>query len=304
MPDKDFFIGILTNVDKSLSNFNLGYGFSIKRKPYAVMVRYVRKLSDGYLFADKRETRNWLFTDYPYSPPGKDTLIYFIVNEGLEEFDDPEMEGCEPLYNGNKDCFSGIEEFQFSYIQPILRLMRLFKESDIRMISYAASRNGSFSYGPYSGTHHQKNVLNVNIKERKELYDFIRNNKIPFQKDFLQLAFENFEISYDIRNLSLSFLMPMISMETLFDNGQSDLEHDIPHFLATLLQKDKYQYSLIYNDIVDLYQKKSRLVRDCKLVRISYKDAIKARSYARNSIKEILKLNMTKRELHNYLSSF
>jgi hypothetical protein len=65
--------------------------------------------------------------------------------------------------------------------------------------------------------------------------------RYPFRKT-LQLAFNNFNLSYEVENVNLQFLSLMNGMEVLFNpSGGGELTYRISRNTAVLLGQDKIE---------------------------------------------------------------
>ena len=139
--------------------------------------------------------------------------------------------------------------------------------------------------------------------ELPDLQIFIQNTKLPFKQSFLQLAFENFELSYKIRNMNLSFVSLMISLETLLNPGEHELTYRISRNTAVLLGKDREESKQIFSEVKELYKKRSQIVHYGKSNIIKKGDLLKLRNYVRDSIKQIYKMGENKNEILDLLNS-
>ena len=134
--------------------------------------------------------------------------------------------------------------------------------------------------------------------------EFIRGTKLPFTESFLQLAFENFELSYQTHNINLSFLSLMISLETLLHPGdQGELSYRISRNAAVLLGNDKEDSIEIQGNVKELYRKRSAIVHTGKSNSMNEEDLLKLRHCVRASIKEINKIGRSKKEILDLLNS-
>lgn len=198
-------------------------------------------------------------------------------------------------------------DFVSDYLNSKIRLLRLFKEGNICMpLIYYYIMNDtdtpkrfyreSTSLYRSSGPRYKLEDSDISDLQR-----FIQK-KIPF-KPFLQLSFENFELSYNTHSMSLSFLSLMISLETLFNPGNSELKYRISRNAAVLLGNDKYPSDLIFKDVKKLYEKRSDLVHTGDKSKINMEDLLKLRNYVRESIKKIDDIGKNKNELLDILNS-
>jgi hypothetical protein len=193
------------------------------------------------------------------------------------------------------------------YLNPVIRLMRLFKEGNICIplkYYFFIDNNAPKSFirqstGLYISSEPKYTLEN---SELPDLQRFIQNTKLPFKESFLQLAFENFELSYQTHNINLSFLSLMISLETLFNPGGQELRYRVSRNTAVLLGKEDKDSKMIFSEIKDLYDKRSNIVHTGKS-NINNEDLLKLRHYVRESIKEINKIGKSKNKLLDLLNS-
>jgi lysyl-tRNA synthetase class I len=188
-----------------------------------------------------------------------------------------------------------------SYLRPLIRLMRLFKEGNISIpVEYYFFIDNkkpklfmSASRGSYISAEEPYALENSEILD---LNKYNQNTKLPFTKPFLQLAFDNFELSYQTQNTNLSFLSLIISLETLFNPGEQELKYSISRNTAVLLGMDREDAKTIFKNVKRLYKKRSQLVHSGKS-KISQEDLLLLRHYVRESIKEVYKIGKNKDEL-------
>jgi hypothetical protein len=126
--------------------------------------------------------------------------------------------------------------------------------------------------------------------------------RLPFRREFLQLALENFELSYDVVRPPLSFLSLMISLETLLNPSDHEIRHRISRNAAVLMGKNLDESKRISSELRELYDKRSTLVHTGK-ANISTEDVRKARNYTRESIKTIHRIDRDKNEVMELLDS-
>ena len=112
-----------------------------------------------------------------------------------------------------------------SYLDPTLRLMRLFKEGNINMpIKYYFTKDPLSPFIRGSKPRYSyPEPFSLNHEELKDLHNFLKRYTLPFSRTYMQLAFENFEISYEIANQSLAFLALMNGLEALFNPGGGEI---------------------------------------------------------------------------------
>lgn len=189
--------------------------------------------------------------------------------------------------------------------------MRLFKEGNICMpLSYYYFIDNDIPnrlMKTNTSLYISREQYTLDDSEISNLQRFIKEIKLPFKESFLQLAFENYELSYQIHNASLSFLSLMISLETLFHpGGNQELTYRISRNAAVLLGKTgkgEKSSNDINSDIKKLYNKRSKIVHTGESNIVNHDDLLKIRSYVRDAIVRINKIGKTKDDLSNLLHS-
>lgn len=303
MPQEEaYFVGILANADSSILPLKLRHGFRLE----AISGK------EGFdLFSDLEQiprTESYplgilaqVFYGIEAFNQNEDNFI--VVRNSFSYERDP-----DPLSN-NTYLGAALDfrnKYVFPYLDPAIRLMRLFKEGDIRMpwSYYYLLRDGKLAapikfliYKPVS-----KRSYHVDASETEELQQFIHATAIPLSEPFLQLAFENFELSYEIHNPHLSFLTLMVSLETLLNPAAQELGYRISRNIAVLLGKNREESERIHFDIKKFYAKRSQIAHSGKSRTLSEDDVSSLRDYVRRAIKQISKIGKGKEEILNLLN--
>ena len=289
-------MGILANTDSSILKINLDRGFNIESISENEGVDLVSTL-EGLPY---NKIGDKLFIEFPCLN-SSERKLYFISNS------------FESIDEGGFERWNAVAEFEnkflHSYLDPTIRLMRLFKEGNICMpLRYYYFIDDGV---PKPFTRREMTLhISPNPKytledsEVSDLDKFIRDTKLPFTESFLQLAFENFELSYQTHDMNLSFLSLMISLEILFHpSGQGELNYRISRNAAVLLGKDKKDSTEIKGKVKELYGKRSAIVHNGKSNSVDKEDLLKLRHYVRDSIKEFNKIGKSKDEILDLLDS-
>lgn len=300
---KIHFLGFLANTDSSILKVSLNHGFETRDMSLGESVGLVSTLET----LPSEQAMRKLVIDFPCVCLGEEKC-YLVSNSVSSNF---QLDGKGKLFPKilATDAMEFERELVRGYLNPVLQLMRLFKEGNICM---------PFYYYFYNIDNNTKRVfmkkrgrLYVSAEQPKytledgeipDLQTFIQNTKLPFKESFLQLAFENFELSYEARNINLSFLSLMISLETLFNVDRQELRYRISRNIAVLLGKDKDDAKAIFDKVRGLYDKRSGLVHTGKS-NIGREDLSRLRSYVRKSIKEVDKLGENKSDVLDMLNS-
>jgi len=295
------FMGLLSNTDSSILNVKLDSGFEIhviSEKEGINLISILESLSS------MKEIYKKLFMDFHCLSEKK---LYYIGNSFECEI---EMDEKGFLINPFP---SELVEFNNNlvdnYLNPMIRLMRLFKEGNICMpleyYYFIDNSTPKLFMSKFSGSYiSSEELYALENSEIDDLQKFIQNTKLPFKESFLQLAFENFELSYQTQNINLSFLSLMIGLETLFNPGLQELRYRISRNTAVLLGNEKKEDSeTVFREIKVLYDKRSKVVHTGESNIINKGDLLKLRYYVMESIKKVNKIGKDKEEMLKQLNS-
>lgn len=210
---------------------------------------------------------------------------------------------------GNLTNFFGKfqQEIIFSYIEPLITALRLFKEGDlaywnsyfynpneVKKIISLSSQKSSFLWS-------QKYSLLSN--EAEFCNEFINNFVMP-ESEYLKLAIEQFNNSYVAVSLESSFLNLMMSLEALYTKSNQELSFRLRRNCAILLGTNYENSQMIFRDIKELYDKRNKLIHGkSKQGEIKQEDVHKCSNYVRSSIKKFIELKEGHDELLNKLDT-
>ena len=304
MSNKDCYIGILANADSSLTGLDLGYGFRIESKPLKEFKKFIAEYTDFEPF-DKSDSI-WNSQLRMFRFLSDEEQIFYMFNSNISDLSIPRKDGSEPIYTGYGEDIFEIIDYENSYLQPVLRIMRLFKEGNISLIWQLKSGGDSVSMVSLASSNYllqNDDVYHLKKTERNELEFFIQKMDFPLKKTFLELSFENFETSYEVRNKNLSFISLMISLEVLFNSGSGNVKNSISKRTAILLGNNSNHSKQIFKDVKKLYKKRSELIHNGNAELILKEDVIKLRNYVRESIKKAITFDKEKNELLKKLDS-
>lgn len=275
------FIGLLRNVDSTILDVKLAHGFEFSQKSE----------SDGNQFFSALEglpqhlTVKKLFLDY-HCLSATLKKYFFVENS----FDCAER-GVIP-----QEVAEFERKFVYSYLDPTLGLMRLFKEGNINMpIRYYFEDPDSSLIRGSRATYDYAEPFSLKQEELKDLHTFLKRVKLPFSHTYMQLAFENFELSYETPNQRLAFLALMNGLEALFNPGAGEIAYKISRNCAVLLGSDIKASRTIYKDVRHLYSQRSAIVHAFKKVRIERDQLKRLRDYVRRALKTLLDLDKSKK---------
>lgn len=297
-----YFKGFIANAGSSILKVNLNHGFkfeSLSREEGLLLVCALDR-------SLPRDVIIKLTMRFPCLDSEAPKPMFYCVSNSFEADIELDDEGALIRFP------SGYEEFNqtsiYGYLKPALRLMGLFKEGGICMPLWYYFFIDNARAKPFT---HQSDMqalysyikYNLDDTEISDLEYFIQNISLPFEKPFLELAFENFELSYKTNNLSLAFISLMISLETLLNPSDYELRYRISRNIAILLGENQQESKRIFKEVKKLYNQRSRLIHAGEKQTKNQEDVLKLRNYVRAAIKEINTMGCSKKELVDILNT-
>lgn len=287
-----YFLGFLSNVDSSILGVNLNHGFKIK----AISLHDGSSLISILSGSPSRIVRGHLYMKFRCLNGSRTSYVIENSFQGIMD----EGEWFPEATEFSNKQING-------YLIPVLQLMRLFKEGNILLPLYYVyvieNEKARLLMSAESVRYISNDPYRLKNSELPELHRFIQDVKLPFKNPILQLAFENFELSYDISNMAVAFLTLMIGLETLLNRGEHELGYSISRNGAVLLGRDKEDSQNIFSEIRNLYKKRSIIVHTGKWDIVTKEDLLNLRHYVRESIKEIYRMGKSKKEILDLLNS-
>jgi len=298
-----FYISFLSNVDSSILNIELENSFNIKSMSKSELLNFIQKLKKhNLLFSENVIIPQILFNCYNES----ENRVYYLQKFCDINIKDKNIISNMDVYsyimmNTEKTAFGKFHNSSLKNNKQFIQLMRLYKEGDIDTLwsfCYFAHEDDNLMafWIPITikdtlTSKSTKDLYIINESEIADLKKIFNDFKLPFSQLFLQLAFENFELSYQTKSLELSFVTLMICLEILFNSSERELRYRISRNAAVLLGRDKEseKSEIIFKNIKDLYDKRSSLVHRGKK-EVKKEDLLKLRHYVREAIKDIYRL--------------
>lgn len=285
------FLGFLANVDDSILKLNLGEDFRTEKMSQEEARSFLQKIDFFYGTDGQKDILRGVLPD-----------CYCIIKDNVDEF--------ENTPQGGVVIKRGKVYQVHTLLNDKIRVLRLYKEGDIFLrfsfLYYGDRAKPGICSISREGPLWGKSIFSLNADEVPEAQNLIGTIRIPFQYDFLQLAFDSFNLSYEIHNPNLLFLCLMISMEAMFNLGPSEIAFQISRNTAVLLGKDKNDAEQIFKNMKELYKKRNHIIHGSKVhesKKISKEDVLGLREYVRQSIKEIYFIGKNKPEVIDILNS-
>jgi hypothetical protein len=298
---KLFFFAPVANVDASILKIKLNAGFEFDSMTYDEGLSFIANLEK---IPCKNFFNYWRFGHTVF----QSGELYLIKNSF--EFDLPINEAGKPEIDHNFFLF--IYEFVEKNVENSLRHLRLFKEGTVHIpywIVYYFEKDEPvvlFARGLTSSQ--SQNNYHLNDDEILTAQNFIETTRLPSPPNYITLAHENYEVSYFIDNESHAFLSLMISLEILVKPQRNTrFSREITRNVGILLGGfSQYRIGEIEYDISDLYDKRSELVHNGRMIWCAAgepDDVQLLRCYVRKLLKRIIGLNIPKDQLLECLNN-
>lgn len=284
------YLGILTNVDSSIMLLNLNEDFKIKKEKISDVIKTIYK-SDNI-----NEMQYMELLDRNYVKPDDEGNVFTIHNSYLTS------EDIITDYNRFND--------KLIYLNNLFKKLKLFKEGNIcypplfYVFPDNNCKNQSLGFDMKRNTNKYiaSEIFHLERSEIPKLNSFIKSIEIPFKANFLEFAFKNFELSFDIHDKNLRFLTLMNGIEALFNPSGAEIRFRISRSLATLLGKSKGDALKIEEVIKKMYDKRSNIVHSGN-ADIKEEEILTLRAYLRESIIGFHILNQNKDDILKSLNS-
>lgn len=284
------FLGILENVTETVTKLSLKYNFQITSISYRDLENILLPIAgDGYQFSCVYDHLFDYFEKY-----GRHDKYVIITNIFPKEQAD------------------SIIELVDSYLIPKINLMRLFKVGNIKLIWYCIHENiepEDLGAVEAVGSEYEAEIIypqdtsiySITEDEVKDLQLFIDENDETFSHDYINLAYNTYQKTYEINDPNISFLISMIGMEVLFNPGNSEITHRVSRDAAVILGKDRADSIDIFKKMIKLYKIRSNIVHGDILKTLKSEDIEILRQYLSDSIKQTIKINKNHDELYALL---
>ncbi len=281
------FIGFLGNlVDNSVTKLQLGEGFMIESGSPSEVMPFLSALHSHWGERGGRDI--W--------PEG----CFRVVKRNIAEFD--------ATGRGGVAADPTVSEEAHAFVQNKLRLLRLFKEGNVVLAYSFLYHMNESQPAPFCPRREypvaDRTPFTLTPTEVPEAQSFIERYGLPLEEPSMQLAFQSFDLSYEVHDPALVFLSLMIAMEVLLHPGDRDeLKYRICRNAGVLLGQDISKGEAVFTEMKSLYDKRSKLVHSGNRSSLMRQDVLKLRQYVREAIKEAMSSGMSKNDLLNTLNA-
>ncbi len=285
------FLAPAANVDASILKLPLKNGFRFSR---------MREQDARSLLAFLEQTTPWtaskeFLLGQPYLNM-EEKAVYFVENSIP----------VEPLKQGTdwwSTHFNDLARFEnqevLGYLLPTLRKLKLFFRGNIGIANwyYYGLENGApklyMGHGR-GGPTISRDLFHLEEDQLVGALRFLEKVQMPLTLPYLELAFENFELSYQAPSNGLAFLTLMICLETLFNPGEGETKHRIARNMAVALGETTEQSEEMYAKVTSYYRTRSKIVHSGKTDSLQRNDVLDLRELCRVALKRIVEVRMDK----------
>lgn len=274
-------MGLLCNVDSSILTLRLPHDFQVKflseEEAFELLLK-LDKVSTKMEFAQHFVMNMSLINT-------EEKRLYYIYRSERMDIDTRKQGRMVTI------AFPETGQLYDSVIRKIIRLLRLVTDGDIRVPYDFTYYNENGKITSYITRYSNWHVSTEKYHLKKEDMEFVSNLTeidFPFKRKYIQLAFENYEDSYEAQHPTLSFLSIMIAMEVLFNPGRSELRYRISRNCAVLLGKDEKESQEIFSTIKNIYDVRSKIIHSGDSSNFDKENLPLLRHYLRESIKKII----------------
>ncbi len=300
-PEKIYFVGILTNVDKSILQIDFGNDFKVEKWTFDYYVKFSAE-SWGSSELDAMFDIDELY----YASASRDGMrsikhVYVVT----KIFDRPlrlvsiEENSSNEIFRLHRIC-----DFVQKDVERKVDLLRLLLEGDLHIPTgfFIEHEKEPLLCSRKRYSYLGNKAFKANKKNAEIINRYISIAPLKFKYDYLNLALQNFNKSYGIGDKYLEFLLLMMVLEGLFNNGKQESTNKIARGCAVLLGKTKYLSQKIFKDIKNLYGKRSQLLHEGKSSSVKGEDVLLLKNYVRKCLRHCLAIDLPKDDLVKLLN--
>lgn len=187
-------------------------------------------------------------------------------------------------------------ELELDQRLQILRLAADTAADTVAFYLYNRSADGtpelsSSTRRGFFGTHWVKSLTAAEIALVNQLADSIA---LPFRSEYVALAHRHFEESFRVEDLKLQFLLLMIALEILYNDGHQELKYRIARGCGVLLGNSSEEGAAIYDEVRKLYDLRSIVVHAGKTQALDDNRVRSLRTIVRRSVLASVRLGLSK----------
>ncbi|EGR3963871.1 HEPN domain-containing protein [Vibrio cholerae] len=296
------YLALLGNVDRSILKIDFGDGFIVE----SVNVdEFVNFCNDNLLFHDVENKIDYAWSCLPHYPERSSKKVY-VIKKDFKDY--PIYEGCWGDLDkriSNLPRERAFQESVSAYINHKINLLRLFNDGDLKCAfeAYYQEHNGEIE--PMTCFERENTTRNLMFSLFYCNYDrinsFIKFNEIELLPKYIRFALSNYEKSYFTNHDEFDFLALMIALEAIFNDAKSEVTLRVSRGCAVLLTDNQSEASVLFKQVKQFYEKRSKLVHTGDISSITSADVHELRSIVCRALVKVIELNLPKQELSTKL---
>jgi hypothetical protein len=294
------FIAPVANVDASILKLPLRNGFGF-------LPMQMQQAQSMLAFLDNtipRSAGGKFFMDNPFLNM-EEKMVYYVGNTITAQ---SEKENPESWLAHFDEIAQFENEKVQGYLVPTMRKLKIVAKGNVDMPFWfflggkdkrAQTFIGHRRGGPPSARDH----FHLDDNEIESTLSFLDRVQIPLSLPYVELAFENYELSYQAPSNAMAFLTLMICLETLFNPGGSEVRYRLSRNVAVLLGETAEESEDLFKRVSGNYDMRSQMVHTGKTDSLLQEDIHKLRELCRVAIKRLVECNLEKNALLQSLNA-
>lgn len=292
------YAALLGNVDKTILRIRIGDGFAVEEWPIEEFVAFYEDMHGsaehdvwckldgewGYGHGKRYRPKNVYvvtkrFDDFPIGPTGTN------IDKEMEQFKRRiQFESQQTTLLGDK--ISKLRLFAEGSLKICVEFFYTEEDGIPEMVS---SREETL--------HCENRLFRVGTRDLSVIQELLESSPLATGHKYISFAIENFLQSYRVAQPELEFISLMLALESIFNDGKQELRNKVARGCAVLLGRTKQSSRTVFNDVRDLYDKRSVLVHTGDRSKIKHADVLALKSYIRKSLLRVVQLGLPKDQL-------
>jgi hypothetical protein len=225
--------------------------------------------------------------------------LYFL--KYLNDFEQKVIDNTVE-YNLASQIGAKLQKFTANLIQQL----RLFKNGDVNnSIQFQITSDSRHILTRFTGRYggwQSRNLMTVTKNEVQEFREIF--SKEIINNDLIELALNNFNLSYEIIEAKTKYITLMTCLESIFNHAGGDqITHTVSRHLSLILSSTKEEFEQNYSRIKHLYKIRSSIVHGATVKENLTDLTNELQQMVRKAINYCRNLSMNKKQLFDYLNA-
>lgn len=281
---KQRFVALLSNACPGLVGIELVPGIPVRRRPLADVTR----LCNGIHGSTDVEF-GLLLQEGLFCTTDKGRWVYLA--DGLILAPLMDESGILTEHREHEACATRVTR--------ALEKVRLVADGNIQIPAHGFFERSGNGWDPVSWSQAPSFLpfapLTMRPGDRRLLRKVLASSTYPPKRDYLRAAWNSFQASYEHYDTPVGFLLLVIAIECLFNDGGSELRHRLSRTIAVLLGDSKEEAAHVAALFKATYDKRSAFVHRGAQESITAEDSRNLRSLVRPLLALVSEANVDKR---------